>query len=124
MPKSNMLDEDRVRLRHMIDAAESAEQFLAGRRRADLDSDRMLLFALVRSIEIIGEAASKVSEKTRSVTPNLPWKAIIGMRNRLIHAYFDIDADVLWVTATVEVPDLLKRLRGLLDESTDDGDLR
>ena len=72
MPKFNMLDEDRIRLRHMIDAAEAAEQFVAGRRRADLDSDRMLLFALVRSIEIIGEAASKVSEKTRSVTPNLP----------------------------------------------------
>jgi uncharacterized protein with HEPN domain len=79
---------------------------------------------LVRSIEIIGEAASKVSEETRSVTPNLPWRAIIGMRNRLIHAYFDIDADILWVAATVEVPDLLKQLRVLLDVSTDDGDLR
>jgi uncharacterized protein with HEPN domain len=121
MPKSNMLDEDRIRLRHMIDAAEAAEQFVAGRRRADLDSDRMLLFALVRSIEIIGEAASRVSEQTRSVTPNLPWKAIIGMRNRLIHAYFDIDADILWVAATVEVPDLLKRLRVLLDDPTGDG---
>jgi uncharacterized protein with HEPN domain len=116
-----MLDEDRVRLQHMVDAAEAAAQFVAGRRRTDLDTDRMLLFALVRSIEIIGEAASKVTEQTRSVTPELPWKAIVGMRNRLIHAYFDIDADILWVAATVEVPDLHKRLRVLLDEPPCDG---
>lgn len=113
-----MLAEDRIRLRHMIEAAEAAQQFVTGRRRADLDSDRMLLFALVRSIEIIGEAASKISEEARTSITDLPWKAIVGMRNRLIHAYFDIDADILWVAATVEIPDLLVRLNAALDEST------
>jgi uncharacterized protein with HEPN domain len=108
----------------MIDAAEAATQFVAGRRRADLDTDRMLLFALVRSIEIIGEAANKTSEETRSATPHIPWKAIIGMRHRLIHAYFDIDADILWVAATVEVPALLSQLRGLIDDPAANDGLR
>lgn len=111
-----MHDEDRARLQHMIDAAEAAAQFVAGRRRADLDTDRMLLFALVRSIEIIGEAANKTSEEMRTAAPHIPWKAIIGTRHRLIHSYFDIDADILWIAATVEVPTLLSQLRGLIDD--------
>jgi uncharacterized protein with HEPN domain len=61
-----MLDEDCVRLRHMVEAAESAVQFMAGRQRSDLDADRMLLFAVVRAIEILVEAASKISQETRA----------------------------------------------------------
>ena len=61
-----MLAEDRVRLRHMVEAAECAGQFMTGRQRTDLDEDRMLLFALVHAIEILGEAASKISEETRA----------------------------------------------------------
>ncbi len=82
-----------VRVGHMNKAAEDAMRLIADRTRADLDSDRMLLFALVRAVEIIGEAASKVSEETRSAHAEIPWK-VIGMRNRLVHAYFDIDADI------------------------------
>ena len=108
-----MQPEDSVRIGHMIEAAEDALGFVANRPRADLDSDRMLLFALVRAVEIIGEAASKVSEQTRSAHAEIPWKAIIGMRNRLIHAYFDIDADILWVAVTAEIPALLTQLRTL-----------
>ncbi|AFL73997.1 HepT-like ribonuclease domain-containing protein [Thiocystis violascens] len=88
-----MLAHDRVHLRHRIEAAEEARRFVAGRQRSELDTDRMLLFALVRAVEIIGEAASQVSDETRSVAWGIPWKAIVGMRNRLIHAYFDVDAE-------------------------------
>jgi uncharacterized protein with HEPN domain len=105
--------EDQVRLRHMEEAAEAVLAFVAGRQRVDLDADRMLLFALVRAIEIIGEAASKVSDEVRVAYPEIPWKPIIGMRNRLIHAYFEIDADILWVAATLEIPALLARLQAL-----------
>lgn len=73
----------------------------------------MLQFALVRAIEIIGEAASKVSRETRAAAGQIPWRAVTGMRNRLIHVYFDIDADILWVAATVEVPALLAELQAL-----------
>lgn len=78
---------DTVRLRHMLDAAREALTFAQGRSRSDLDKDRMLVLALVKSIEIIGEAASKVSLETCSAVPGLPWSSIVGMRNRLIHTY-------------------------------------
>ena len=108
-----MRPEDRVRVRHMIDAAEAVGQFVAGRGREDLDRDRMFLFAVVHAIEVIGEAAAKVSMETRAASPGIPWSAIIGMRNRLIHGYFDIDTELVWVTATQEVVSLLERLRSL-----------
>jgi uncharacterized protein with HEPN domain len=105
-PKFNMQPDDATRLRHMVEAAEAAERFIAGRQRTDLDTDQMLLFALIRAIEIIGEAASKVSLETRMATPSVPWSAIVSMRNRLIHAYFDIDRDIVWKTLTEEIPPL------------------
>jgi len=71
----------------------------------------MLLFAVVRAIEVLGEAASKVSEDTRSECPEIPWSAITDMRNRLIHGYFDIDVDIVWNTASLEIPALLSDLR-------------
>jgi uncharacterized protein with HEPN domain len=108
-----MLAEDRVRLRHMVEAGESAVQFVAGHQRADLDEDRMLLFALVRAIEVLGEAASKISEETRATHAGIPWRAIIGMRNRLIHAYFEINTEIVWQTVTQEIPALLPPLRKL-----------
>jgi len=106
-----LLGEDRVRLRHMIDAMEAALRFAAGRTRSDLDRDEMLVFALARAVEIVGEAATKVSEETRSQLSQVPWSTIVGMRNRLIHAYFDIDLNILWNTVTKALPPLLADLR-------------
>jgi uncharacterized protein with HEPN domain len=74
----------------------------------------MLLFALVRAVEIIGEAASRLSPETKSVVSSVPWAAIVAMRNRLIHAYFDIDHDILWKTVSEEIPFLLSSLRAVL----------
>jgi uncharacterized protein with HEPN domain len=82
--------DDRTRLQHMIEAAESIATFISGRTRADLDTDRMLLFAVVRAIEILGEAASQISDDIRSHAADVPWRAMVGMRNRIVHAYFDI----------------------------------
>ena len=76
-----MQPDDRVRLLHMVEAAETAAAFVAGRARADLDTDRMLLFAVVRAIEVVGEAANHVSDAGRALLPGLPWPAIVGMRN-------------------------------------------
>lgn len=109
-----MRNEDQVRLRHMIDAAEAAVGFVAGRSRADLDSNQMLLFASIRAVEILGEAAAKLADDTRALAPAVPWSAIISMRNRLIHGYFDIDTDIVWQTITTELPALLPLLRDLL----------
>lgn len=98
----------------MIEAATEVARFISGRERPDLDSDHMLLFAVVRAIEIVGEAASRVSEETRSSTPAIPWKAIVGTRNRVVHAYFDIDKDILWKAAAEEIPALAATLRTLI----------
>ncbi|MBN8462738.1 MAG: DUF86 domain-containing protein [Dechloromonas sp.] len=109
-----MRDEDRIRLEHMLEACQSVARFIAGRQRTDLDQDEMLRFALVRAIEIIGEAASKVSQEGRHVMPAIPWREATGIRNRLVHAYFDVDLDILWRTAKEAVPALLTQLKTAL----------
>ena len=111
-----MPPEDRIRILHMIDAAQTALDFASGRSRSDLDSDRMLVFALVRAIEVVGEAAGKVTGETRMAAPDIPWSLVVSMRNRLIHAYFDVDGDVVWKTASEELPELLPKLRALAGE--------
>jgi uncharacterized protein with HEPN domain len=110
---------DRVRLRHIAEALDTATGFIEGRNRGDLDTNEMLLFALVRAIEIVGEAASKVTAETRAATPDLPWASIIGMRHRLVHAYVDINRDILWATATEAVPALAERVKTLLEDEQD-----
>jgi uncharacterized protein with HEPN domain len=111
-----MPPEDCIRVLHMVEAARTARRFIAGRQCSDLDSDQMLLFALVRAIEIIGEAASRISAETRAANPAVPWASIVAMRNRLIHAYFDIDRNIVWKTVTEELPPLLSLLGALVSE--------
>ncbi|MGA2326540.1 MAG: HepT-like ribonuclease domain-containing protein [Bryobacteraceae bacterium] len=91
---------DIVRLRHMLDAAREALALGAGRTSRDLSRDRTLALALVKCIEIIGEAAAKVSSDTRAKHDDIPWTDIVGMRNRLVHLYFDIDLDRVCDTIT------------------------
>ena len=101
---------DAVRLRHMLEAAREAISFLTGRTRPGLDRDRMLTLALVRCVEVIGEAASRVSSETRAQYPNIPWTEMVGARNWLIHAYFDINLDRVWDTITDDLPRLIAEL--------------
>ena len=104
----------------MLDAAEDALSFVVGREREDLGKNRMLALALVRSIEIIGEAGARVSEEGRAEVPDLPWREIVAMRNRLIHAYFDVDLDVVWRTVEDDLPTLVAVLRSVLPERRTD----
>ncbi len=114
-----MQPEDVIRLRHMIEAAEATQRFIAGRTRADLDTDEQLRFALVQAVQIIGEAASRISPDARSAIPSMPWASIIFMRNRLVHAYFDIDHDIVWQTVTEDLPPLLSMLRAIPFDNAD-----
>lgn len=98
----------------MIDAAETALQFAEGRGRADLDTDRMFRFALVQAVLVVGEAASRVSAEARAEVPQVEWAPIVGMRNRLVHAYFDINLDILWTTVQKVLPDLLTQLQNVV----------
>ena len=112
-----MRAEDRIRLLHMVEAAQAALKFVDGRQQSDLQTDQMLLFAVVRAIEIMGEATNKVSKDVQTANSNIPWRAIVGMRNRLIHAYFDVDTEMVWNTLQNEIPSLLNDLKALLDEN-------
>jgi uncharacterized protein with HEPN domain len=113
-----MRAEDRIRLLHMTEAAEAAVRFVAGRQRDELDTDQMLQFAVVRAVEVMGEAANKVSQEIRDTYPEIPWKSIVGMRNRLVHAYFDIDTEMVWQTLQTELPAVLRQLREALNSPT------
>ncbi len=105
---------DEVRLRHMLDAANQAIEFTQGRSRADLDTDTMLALAVVRLIEILGEAAKNVSQVTKDSTPEIPWRQISGTRNRLSHAYFDVNLDIIWDIVTRDLPPLVAKLQEIL----------
>ena len=109
-----MRKEDEIRLRHMLEAAQEAVSFARGRTREDLGTDRQLVLSLVKDIEILGEAASRVSEAAREQSPAIPWDEIIGMRNRLIHAYFDINLDIVWETVQEDLPGLISLIQPLV----------
>ena len=109
-----MRRDDLIRIWHMLDAAKEALSFAKNKSRGDLDSDRMLVLSIVKSIEIMGEAASKVTQETREMYAELPWANIIAMRNRLIHVYFDIDLDRVWDTVTDELPPLIASLEKII----------
>lgn len=84
-----------------------------GRTRADLDDDRMLNLALVRLLEIVGEAASRLPEEERARFPTVPWSQIVGLRNRLIHGYEVVDFDVLWKIIEEDLPPLIAALEAV-----------
>jgi uncharacterized protein with HEPN domain len=94
----------------MREAAEKAIAYTVGRDRSILDSDEMRTLAVVRLIEIIGEAARAVSEPTRTQFPEIAWRQIVGTRDRLIHGYEEVDLDILWTIATDDLPVLVSEL--------------
>ena len=106
-----MQKHDKIRFQHMLDAIEEAMSFARNRSRESLDKDRMLVLALMKDVEIVGEAASRISKDAQSSAPGIPWVNIIGMRNRLIHAYFDINLDILWQTVSNDLPELAAALK-------------
>ena len=115
------MKDDTTRLRDMLEYTRTARAFAAGRDRRDLDNDRMLYLALLRALEIVGEAASQVSPAGRTTFSSLPWRQIIGMRNRLIHAYTDVNPDVVWTTVANSLPPLIAELEQILPEDTEPG---
>jgi uncharacterized protein with HEPN domain len=106
--------EDDVLLRDRLDHARKAVAATRGRERADLDSDIILAAALERFVEVIGEAAGKVSDATRGELGSVPWHGMIGMRNRLVHGYAAVDHDVVWAVATEDLPALITDLEAAL----------
>ena len=105
-----------VRVHHMLDHAREATEMARYRSRADLDTDRMLNLALVRLMEIVGEAASRVPEDFRSRYPQVSWRDVADLRNRLAHGYSTIDFDILWAIIQNDLPPLIAMLEKIVEE--------
>jgi uncharacterized protein with HEPN domain len=114
-----MRPDDLARLRHILDAAREACGFIHGRSRSDLDRDRQPVWALVKAAEIVGEAAYQMNKASRAENPGIPWEDIIGMRHRLVHAYFDINLDILWKTTQEDLPSLVAQLEPIVPKEED-----
>ena len=106
--------DDLRRIRDMLAYAHKAERLSRGRVRADLDSDELFTLGMLRAVEVIGEAASRVSEQTRKRYPQIPWPQIAGMRNRLVHGYDKVDFEILWKTLTQELGQLIVELEKIV----------
>jgi uncharacterized protein with HEPN domain len=105
-----MNEREEVRLRHMLDAGREALAFMEGRTSEDLADDRMFFLAMVKELEIIGEAAGRISEETRQSLREIPWTMVVAMRNRLVHAYESISHPLVWSALTVHLPELIASL--------------
>ena len=92
----------------------------AGHSRFDLDRDRQLNLSLVRLLEIIGEAAVRVTVETQVLIPEIPWPEITGLRNRVVHGYDRVDFDVVWATIVHDLPPLIVRLDAFLRANAGD----
>jgi uncharacterized protein with HEPN domain len=102
--------DDAVRLRHTLEHTREAVTLVRGKERQDLDSERVLSLALVRLLEIIGEAASRVTKELQAQNPGVTWSHV-GLRNRLIHGYGSVDMDILWQILTADLPRLSSNLK-------------
>lgn len=107
-------ENDLERLQHILDAAQKALSYGTGLTFEDLKHDELRVLALARLLEIIGEEASKVSTETQSEHIDIPWTQMIGMRNHLIHGYFNVDLNIIWETLVNNLPSLITRLQQII----------
>jgi len=103
-----------ITLSQMLDYSQKAVSLSKGRKRGDLDDDLTFNLALTRLVEIIGEAADRVPKSFQENHPEIERAQIIGMRNRLIHGYDEVDFDILWGVVKKDIPQLIKQLEELL----------
>lgn len=108
--------DDNVSLHQMLDHAREARALVAGKAREDLDRDRILELALSRLVEIVGEAARRVSPERRSQHAEIPWSEIIGLRNRLTHGYDAINLDILWGVVANDLATLIEQLEKVVPD--------
>jgi uncharacterized protein with HEPN domain len=102
----------------MLDSSQEAIGFCRGKSRKIFDMDRMLILSVVQCLQIVGEAAGKVSGASRAKWSEIPWPILVGLRNRLVHAYFDINLDIVWNTVQNDLPPLVAALEKILDKDS------
>lgn len=110
-----MRKHDTVYLSHILDAVGQIETYTADLSYEAFARDRLIQDGVIRQLEIVGEACRALSSELRAQHPDLPWNQIIGLRNRLIHAYFDINLGIIWDIVQADIPPLKAQIRTLLD---------
>ncbi|MEK9175270.1 MAG: DUF86 domain-containing protein [Patescibacteria group bacterium] len=108
-----MVKDNNVYLSHILDAIETIEDFCSGKNYEDFKGDKLLQDGLIRELEIIGEAAKHLSEEYKNRISDIPWKDIVGMRDRLIHYYFGVDLEAVWKTVNNDI----QRLKTVIQEN-------
>jgi uncharacterized protein with HEPN domain len=112
-----MLRDDLVTAGQMLDTVRRIRGMVRGRARADFEADDVRQLAILHLIQVLGEAASRLSAVFREAHPEIPWSRMIGMRNRLVHGYDEVDPDVVWRVAVDDVEPLLAALERIVPES-------
>jgi len=109
--------DDSVYLRHILDAISRIEEYLHGIDEETFYQHYLVQDGVIRQLEIIGEATKRLSREVRVQCPNVPWQDIAGMRDKLIHDYFGVDLDAVWLTARNDVPTLKVEVSAMLEQS-------
>ena len=111
-----MAKDDLVYVGHMLDMAEKALKLAEAKSRADFDNDEALALALTHLVQVIGEAARFVGSDFAAAHPEIPWRAIVGMRHRVVHQYLFVDRDIVWDVVSRELVPLAASLRQILHD--------
>ena len=115
-----MPQDDLMYIGHMLDMARQAVDTVEGKTRQGFDSDHNLRLALAHLLQVIGEAARRVSQEFKNAHPNIAWKAIVGMRHKVVHDYMGVDEDIVWNTATQELQPLINQLETLISSESEE----
>lgn len=111
---ADLPDRDVALVLDMLSAARDAAEFVRGMDLDGFRASRLHQNAVIRSVEVVGEAAGRVSDATVAANPDIPWRSITGMRHRLIHGYADVDIDLVWSVTQHQLPELTALLDALI----------
>jgi uncharacterized protein with HEPN domain len=100
----------------ILDAMDKAEQMLDGVSFSQFESDFRTNFAVVRALEIIGEAAKRLPDEFRQIYPDIPWKSMAGMRDRIIHGYDNVDLQIVWAVVIRDIPQIKPKIVRIVKE--------
>lgn len=113
---TNKLERDPSYLADILEATQKIEKYLESVTFNQFVKNDLVFDAVIRELEIIGEATNNLSWDTKEKYQNIPWRDIVDTRNKLIHGYSDLDSKIIWSTCQKDLPDLQKKISGILDE--------